>query len=112
MAFVLLTLEMLARLLGLIRAYGGGARLVLREAPKVTLIPKSTIRVSVESSLVGALYDCAAKAGGSTSEEEYDSDGNLSLSITCETSVVDNLRERLTDATRGSVVFRSDNDDY
>lgn len=90
---------------GLIRAYGGGARLVLREAPKVVLIPKSTFRVSASSNHIGSIYDSVSKAGGATSDEDYDAEGNLSVSITCETSVESQLRVTLTDATRGEAIF-------
>mmetsp|Transcript_17897 Transcript_17897/g.29624 ORF Transcript_17897/g.29624 Transcript_17897/m.29624 type:complete len:254 (+) Transcript_17897:198-959(+) len=90
---------------GLIRAYGGGARLVLREAPKKVLIPTSTFRISVASRCIGSIYDSVLKAGGATSEEEYDVEGNLAISITCETQYEDGLRETLTDATRGAVIF-------
>ena len=93
---------------GLIRAYGAGARSVLREAPKQILIPKSTIRVTVPSSYVGGVYDAVAKASGSTEDEEYDVEGNLSVSITCETSRIDALRVNLVDATRGDARFDDD----
>ena len=90
---------------GLIRAYGGGARQVLREAPKKILIPKSTFRVSVSSSFIGSIYDSVLKAGGVTSGEEYDVQGNLAVTITVETEHEDRLRETLTDATRGKLEF-------
>ena len=90
---------------GLIRAYGGGARQVLREAGKKVLIPKSSIRVSVPSSFVGSVYDSASKVGGIASEETYDAVGNLSVTITVETKNESQLRETLTDATRGEAQF-------
>jgi uncharacterized YigZ family protein len=96
---------------GLIRAYGGGARLVLRAAPKKVLIPKTTFRISVSSSYIGSIYDSVLKAGGATGEEEYDTEGNLAVSITCETKHLDGLRETLTDATRGEVRFLEDDND-
>jgi len=93
---------------GLIRAYGGSARQTLRAAPVKVLIPKSTIRVKVEGSFVGAIYDVAAKVGGTTSGEEYGADGNLSISITCETAVEQRLQESLQDATRGRAEILDD----
>ena len=93
---------------GLIRAYGGAARQVLREAPVDILIPKSTFRVQVESSYVGSIYDSVAKVSGVTGGEEYDADANLSVTITCDLDVVDQLKTTLTDATRGSVTFVKD----
>mmetsp|Transcript_14553 Transcript_14553/g.22212 ORF Transcript_14553/g.22212 Transcript_14553/m.22212 type:complete len:253 (-) Transcript_14553:19-777(-) len=88
---------------GLIRAYGNGAREVLREAPKRILVPKSTIRVSVPSTFTGSLYDCVNKVGGATSDEEYTADGNLMVSITCETKFEESLLQKLSDSTRGEV---------
>jgi uncharacterized YigZ family protein len=93
---------------GLIRAYGGGARQVLREAPKKTLIPKSTIRISVPSSFIGSVYDTASKAGGVTFDDAYDAHGNLAVSITVPTEHEQLLIETLTDATRGEVEFLQD----
>ena len=90
---------------GLIRAYGGGARQVLREAPKKTLIPKSTIRISVPSTFIGSVYDTSSKAGGVTFDESYDAQGNLAVSITVPTVQEQVLVESLTDATRGEVEF-------
>ena len=93
---------------GLIRAYGGAARQVLREAPVDVLIPKSTFRVKVESSYVGSIYDSVAKVGGVTGGEEYGADASLSVTITCDLEFADQLRITLTDATRGSVEFLDD----
>ena len=90
---------------GLIRAYGGAARLVLREAPKETFIPKTSFRVLVSSSNAGTVYDAAAKVGGVISDEEYTVDGEFIVTITCETQHEIRLRESLTDSTRGSCKF-------
>ncbi len=90
---------------GLIRAYGAAARQVLRDAPIDVLIPKATFQVSVMSENVGAVYDSVAKAGGSTSGEEYGTDGSLSVTIICNLEVVNQLRTTLTDATRGTAQF-------
>lgn len=96
---------------GLIRAYGAAARQVLREAPVDVLIPKATFRASVMSENVGSIYDSVAKAGGVTSGEEYGADGSLSVTITCDLEVSEQLKESLTDATRGSVQFLTNKED-
>jgi putative IMPACT (imprinted ancient) family translation regulator len=93
---------------GLIRAYGGAARQVLRAAPVDILIPKSTFRVKVQPSYVGSIYDSVAKAGGVTGGEEYGADASLSVTVTCDLEVADRLRDTLVDATRGSVEFPED----
>ena len=93
---------------GLIRAYGGGARTVLRAAPKEIMIPQSSFRVSVVSSNAGALYESVSKAGGSFADEEYDTNGNLTVRITCKTTCLGELRERLIDTTRGCAYFPDD----
>ena len=90
---------------GLIRAYGASARQVLREAPVDILIPKQTFRVCVKPDNVGVIYDGVAKAGGATSGEQYGADGSLSVTITCDLAVADQLRASLTDATRGTIQF-------
>jgi ribosome maturation protein Sdo1 len=73
------------------------------------LIPKSTIRIQVDGKFVGAIYEVAAKFGGVTSGEEYEADGNLAISITCETSVEEAMRQLLQDSTRGQAVFFDEN---
>lgn len=90
---------------GLIRAYGGAARLVLREAPKETFIPKTSVRLLVSSSNAGTVYDATAKVGGVICAEEYTVGGDFIVTITCETQHESRLRECLTDSTRGSVKF-------
>jgi uncharacterized YigZ family protein len=90
---------------GLIRAYGGGARQVLRAAPKKIVIPRTTFRVIVPSHFIGQLYDSISKAGADASDEEYDVYGKLSLSITVETERESILRSSLTDSTRGEITF-------
>lgn len=96
---------------GLIRAYGGAARLVLREAPRKTLIPKTSFRLLVSSANAGTVYDAVAKLGGVTSDEEYTVDGDFKVTITCETQHEIRLRTSVTDATRGSVEFLVEEND-
>jgi putative IMPACT (imprinted ancient) family translation regulator len=90
---------------GLIRAYGGAARLVLREAPKEVLIPRTSLRVCVLSQNAGAVYDAAAKVGGSANDEEYTAEGELVVTVTCDLEQENRLRQILADATRGNAEF-------
>jgi uncharacterized YigZ family protein len=90
---------------GLIRAYGGAARLVLREAPKEVLIPRTSLRVCVLSHNAGAVYDAAAKVGGSANDVEYTADGELVVTVTCDLEQENRLRQILADATRGNAEF-------
>jgi len=87
---------------GLIRAYGGAARLVLREAPVDILVPKTIVRVTVSTEHIGTVYELVGKLSGTVKDEEYGVDGSLSVTITCEVSDSDRLRASLTDATKGS----------
>ena len=88
---------------GLIRAYGAAARQVLREAPILVTTPKASLRVRVDASCIGAVYDTAAKANALPSGEDYGADGSLTLTLTCEASSIASLIQNLQDATRGEV---------
>ena len=90
---------------GLIRAYGGTARLVLRTSPTQIHIPKSAIRLSTRTANSGAIYAAAAKHGGVTSGESYNDRGELELTITCDEENGERLKEGIVDATRGGVIF-------
>jgi len=90
---------------GLIRAYGAAAREVLRQAPVDILIPKSSVRLSVDAKYIGVVYEMAGKVDGLASGEEYTADGSLAVTITCDSDAVAQLREGLKDASKGSVVF-------
>jgi uncharacterized YigZ family protein len=96
---------------GLIRAYGGAARLVLREAPLAVLIPRSSLRITVDYVNIGSVYEIVAKVGGLASKEEYGDDGSLSVTITCETDRLEQLRQGLKDSTRGGVAFLEEGDE-
>lgn len=56
--------------------------------------------------MVGSLYDCVAKANGVTSDENYGSDGTLTVLITCDLDKSKQLREALVDSTRGEATFQ------
>jgi uncharacterized YigZ family protein len=87
---------------GLVRAYGGAARQVLRAAPVRVLVPKTTLHVRVSSVYIGSVYEVVAKVEGSCGEEEYGADGSLTVAMTCDTSYVERVQTNLNDATRGS----------
>ena len=94
---------------GLIRAYGGAARLVLRDAPVDVLIPKSTFQVKVDAQYIGSVYESVGSVSSAvTSSEEYGDDGSLTVSITCDLEFAEQLRESLRDATRGRAAFPED----
>lgn len=91
---------------GLIRAYGGTARLVLQEhrGCQVPVIPKRQLSLSaVQPKYVGAVYDLAAKYGATVAAI---GDDYTRFSVTCDAGAVERFREGLMDATRGGVVMR------
>jgi uncharacterized YigZ family protein len=94
---------------GLIRAYGGAARQVLREAPQDIVVPTTTfVAKGIAAQYVGSVYDCVSKFGGSTADESYDDiDGSLTLAITCDWNSAEHIQRTLKDSTRGSVEFGS-----
>ena len=90
---------------GLIRAYGGTGRLVLRSANTEICIPQSTIRISTKAANSGSIYAAAAKYGGITGGESYNDRGELEVTITCDEENGDRLKDDIVDATRGGVIF-------
>ena len=93
---------------GLIRAYGGAAREVLRKAEVKVLIPTSTALVKVNASHVGSVYELVAKFSATPSEEEFLADGSMQVKITCESAHMDAFCSSLTDATRGEAEIDRD----
>lgn len=91
---------------GLIRAYGGTARMALRAAEKKILIPKSTTNAITASSNAGQVYSVAAKYSGLVENEIYHANGDVEVSITCDTAIFDCLVADLTDACRGDIIYR------
>lgn len=61
--------------------------------------------MTVDGNYVGVIYDCVNKFGGVTSEEEYGADASLTVQITCDLVVTEQLQTKLNDATRGSIEF-------
>lgn len=93
---------------GLIRAYGGAARLVLRDAPLLETQPKASFQVKVDSAYVGAVYESLSKANALPSGEEYGADGSFTVTVTCELASRDSLQAALSDSTKGSVELIED----
>lgn len=91
---------------GLIRAYGAAARQVLRESPTVTTTPTISFYLSVPMQYIGSVYECIHKINNATSNSEnYSTDGNVNLMITCNASDIDQMKRILSDSTRGTVQF-------
>ena len=91
---------------GLIRAYGGTARMVLQENSQhqIEVIPKQKLSLSnIQPKHVGAVYDLAAKHGATVvaANDDY-----TSFSVTCDSEVAEIFKEGMMDATRGSAVIR------
>mmetsp|Transcript_16590 Transcript_16590/g.36117 ORF Transcript_16590/g.36117 Transcript_16590/m.36117 type:complete len:264 (+) Transcript_16590:284-1075(+) len=93
---------------GLIRAYGGTARLALRVGPNKVLIPMSTIRVSTAASNAGCIYQSIQKHGGTASGEEYNDKGDIGVTLVVETQFLNQLKADINDATKGNAVFLSE----
>ena len=92
---------------GLVRAYGGTARLVLRSARTVARRERVEMRLSTNAANVGAVYAAAARRDGAevTSGGAYDDVGGLELTIVCDEGDGAWLMEDIVDATRGGVRF-------
>jgi putative IMPACT (imprinted ancient) family translation regulator len=93
---------------GLIRAYGGAARLVLRDAPVQVLKLTTSTRLTVDAAYIGVVYDQISKVGGRQVENangggEYAADGTVTLTVTHEASERERFHNGLRDATRGEV---------
>ena len=95
---------------GLIRAYGGTARLVLREAETEIYVPTASIQLQTPSSHSGSVYNISTKFGGTTSGENYNAQGDLQVTITVEAQLISQLQQELQDATRGETEFLTDSD--
>ncbi|CAB9522229.1 IMPACT family member [Seminavis robusta] len=93
---------------GLIRAYGGAARLVLREAPILETLPTASFLVVLPSKHVGGVYGAVGKVGAVTTREEYLADGSVTLTISCDLAVLASLKASLSDATKGEVEFKDE----
>ena len=91
---------------GLIRAYGGTARMVLQEHSEhqVEVIPKQKFSLSsIQPKHVGVVYDLASKYGATV---EATNDDYTSFSVICDSEVAEVFKAGMMDATRGSAVIR------
>jgi putative IMPACT (imprinted ancient) family translation regulator len=69
---------------GLIRAYGGAARLILQSADAIILAPRVSVQISKKVANSGILYAIAVRWGGTmTSDKAYKDQGEMELMITC-----------------------------
>lgn len=93
---------------GLIRAYGGTARLALRVGPNKILIPTKSVRVVTSASNAGSVYQAIGKFGGSTSDECYNDKGDLEVTLTCESEFMEQLQNDIQDATKGEAIFEDE----
>jgi len=91
---------------GLIRAYGGAARLVRRSARTIPRIPKVSMRISTSAANLGAVYAASSRHNGVTmSDETYNDRGELEVTITCDEEDSQRLMDEMVAATRGAVIF-------
>jgi putative IMPACT (imprinted ancient) family translation regulator len=91
---------------GLVRAYGAAARLVLRDAPVENRTPMSNLSVRVATEHIGSVYDVAGRCGATVlGDEAYHPDGSMTAIVTCEASMLQQLRTTLKDVTRGTARF-------
>jgi uncharacterized YigZ family protein len=90
---------------GLIRAYGNAARLVLRSARTTVHIPRVSMRILTSASNLGAVYAASTRHDGVTmSDEAYNDQGELEVTITCNEEDGQRLMDEIVDATRGGVI--------
>jgi putative IMPACT (imprinted ancient) family translation regulator len=69
---------------GLIRAYGGAARLVVQTADAIVLAPGVSMQILKKVANYGVIYAIAVRREGTTmSNEAYNDRGKMELMITC-----------------------------
>ncbi|OEU11934.1 UPF0029-domain-containing protein [Fragilariopsis cylindrus CCMP1102] len=93
---------------GLIRAYGGTARQVLQENTQhqLIIIPKQTLVIeNLQPKYVGQLYDIASKYNAAIISSN-DSNNFNNFNLICDCDIVQTIKERLLDSTRGSITIR------
>jgi uncharacterized YigZ family protein len=99
---------------GLIRAYGGTARLVLKTAPVVELWPTVSLTFTLaDLQYVGAVYACCNNNNNKQQQgtvrtitsEDYQANGSVHWTVTCDMASLETLKASLNDATKGTIVF-------
>ena len=89
---------------GLARAYGNAARLCIRDAAKVAIVPTTVLRLTLPCAELGVAYQ-AMNTCAPTAErvsEDYSGDDVVVLTIRLPTIAVDDLTSRLIDTSKGA----------
>lgn len=84
---------------GLVRAYGGAAAECLRTAPRQPLVVLRELEIRAGFEDIGAVHAVLAACGAEKLGERFDADG-VAMRVSVAEAAVDDLRERLRDATR------------
>ncbi|MFC7302502.1 IMPACT family protein [Cognatiluteimonas weifangensis] len=87
---------------GLARAYGGAAAQCLRNAPRLPLVARCTLRLQAGFDDLGAVHAALAGCDADKLEETFAADG-LHLRVSLPADRVQALRQQLRDATRDRV---------
>ena len=95
---------------GLIRAYGSCARLVLRQASKTQVVPKSMLAVTTSSAYCGQVHSLATKYSADIREANYQDDGSVHMQISLNTENLMQIMDDIRDTTRGTALFSNDID--
>ena len=93
---------------GLIRAYGGAAQLALEKATEtaVEVTPKVDCAVNCAASDLGGVYLALDEFKAVTIDEEFSDDGTVHLQVEVELASVDDLQNRVQNATSGRAEFK------
>ena len=89
---------------GLIRAYGNAARVCIRDAAKVTIIPTTVLRIVLPCAELGIAYQAMNSCAPMAERVSEDNSGDdiVALTIKLPTAVVDDLTSRLIDTSKGT----------
>ncbi|CAN0367910.1 unnamed protein product [Pylaiella littoralis] len=85
---------------GLCRAYGGASRLCLQAAERETRTPVLGLTVTAPVESVGSVYHAVSDCRRLS--EEFTADGSVILRVKVEVGQVDEVRRRISDATKGA----------
>jgi uncharacterized YigZ family protein len=89
---------------GLARAYGSAARLCLRDAAKVAIVPTTTLCIALPCADLGIAYQAMNSCAPSAERvsEDYSGGDTVALTIRLPTVLVDELTSRLVDTSKGT----------
>jgi len=90
---------------GLVRAYGGAASIVLKEAPTKLVLPMVSVELRAEYSQLGVLYSVIDTHQATKVAEDYGSDGRVRLLLSVEACNVPAMAVAVRDATNGKVAL-------